>query len=59
MIRSLCILTALITFALGVWSGFRWQAYLYEDSCLDLGGGKNPGGYPICVIVKTAKPPEK
>ena len=33
-------------------AGMRAQAYLYEDLCLDLGGGKNPGSYPICVIEK-------
>ena len=31
------------------YAGMRTQAYLYEDLCLDLGGGKNPGNYPICV----------
>ena len=32
------------------YAGMRTQAYLYEDLCLDLGGGKNPGNYPICVL---------
>ena len=36
------------------YAGMRTQAYLYEDLCLDLGGGKNPGNYPICVIEKDA-----
>jgi len=34
------------------YAGMRMQAYLYEDLCLDLGGGKNPGSYSICVIEK-------
>ena len=34
------------------YAGMRTQAYFYEDLCLDLGGGKNPGSYPICVIEK-------
>ena len=34
------------------YAGMRTQAYLYEDLCLDLGGGKNPGNYPICVLDK-------
>jgi len=34
------------------YAGMRTQAYLYEDLCLDLGGGRNPGNYPICVIEK-------
>lgn len=36
------------------YAGMRTQAYLYEDFCLDLGGGKHPGNYPICVIEKDA-----
>ena len=28
------------------------QAFIYEDTCLDLGGGKNPGNYPICAVEK-------
>ncbi len=24
----------------------------YADICMDLGGGKNPGEYPICVVEK-------
>ena len=44
--KALLLIAALIgTF----YAGMRTQAYLYEDLCLDLGGGKNPGNYPICV----------
>lgn len=25
----------------------RWR---YDDLCLDMGGGRNPGNHPICVI---------
>ncbi|MDO5058541.1 MAG: hypothetical protein Q4D82_01200 [Neisseria sp.] len=32
------------------YAGMRVQAFLYEDWCLDMGGGKNPGDYPVCVI---------
>ncbi|OSI09618.1 MULTISPECIES: hypothetical protein [Neisseria] len=31
-------------------AGMHFQAYLYEDLCLDMGGGRNPGNAPICVI---------
>ena len=49
--KALLLIAALIgTF----YAGMRTQAYLYEDLCLDLGGGKNPGNYPICVIEKDA-----
>ena len=46
-VKALLLIAALIgTF----YAGMRTQAYLYEDLCLDLGGGKNPGNYPICVL---------
>ncbi|STZ77160.1 hypothetical protein [Bergeriella denitrificans] len=31
-------------------AGMAFEAYIYEEICLDSGGGKNPGGFPICVI---------
>lgn len=31
--------------------GMALQTYLYKDACLDMGGGQNPGGHPICVVV--------
>jgi len=34
------------------YAGMKVQAFIYEDICLDLGGGKNPGNYPICVVEK-------
>jgi hypothetical protein len=30
--------------------GMKWNQFQYEDTCLDMGGGKNPGNHPICVI---------
>lgn len=32
--------------------GILWKTFWYGDACMDLGGGMNPGGYPICVIEK-------
>ncbi|MGO1473536.1 MAG: hypothetical protein ACTHWC_01410 [Psychrobacter sp.] len=32
------------------WLGIKAHEFYYDDICLDLGGGKNPGVYPICVI---------
>ena len=47
--KVLLLIAALIgTF----YAGMRTQAYFYEDLCLDLGGGRNPGNYPICVLDK-------
>lgn len=45
--KALLLIAALIG---AFYTGMRTQAYLYEDLCLDLGGGRNPGNYPICVL---------
>ena len=45
--KALLLVAALIG---AFYAGMRTQAYLYEDLCLDLGGGKHPGNYPICVL---------
>lgn len=47
--KALLLIAALVG---AFYAGMRTQAYLYEDLCLDLGGGKNPGSYPICVLDK-------
>ena len=44
--KALLLIAALIG---AFYAGMRTQAYLYDDLCLDLGGGRNPGNYPICV----------
>ena len=49
--KALLLIAALIG---AFYAGMRTQAYLYEDLCLDLGGGKHPGNDPICVIEKDA-----
>ena len=41
----------------GFVAGMYFQQWRYEDSCRDLGGGRNPGSYPICVIEKAAERP--
>jgi periplasmic protein len=45
--KALLLIAALIG---AFYAGMRTQAYFYEDLCLDLGGGRNPGNYPICVL---------
>ena len=36
------------------YAGMKVQAFIYEDTCLDLGGGKNhldaDASFPICVL---------
>jgi hypothetical protein len=39
--------------------GMKWQEYQYSDICLDMGGGKNPGESPICILEKTITKPEE
>ncbi|WP_460274900.1 hypothetical protein [Celeribacter sp. ULVN23_4] len=43
---------AAVVFALGIVAGRGLERWIYEDACLDLGGGRNPTGYPVCVIEK-------
>lgn len=32
--------------------GMQYQKFIYNNICLDMGGGMNPGNYPICVVKK-------
>lgn len=36
--------------AMSFWAGSEFRKAQYDDVCLDLGGGRNPGQYPICVV---------
>ena len=49
LMKALLLIAALIG---AFYAGMRTQAYFHEDLCLDLGGGRNPGNYPICVLDK-------
>lgn len=44
------IIFAAAAFLLVFYAGMAFQNYLTEDRCLDLGGGRNPGNYPVCVL---------
>lgn len=46
-IKILMLLAAILA---AFFAGMRFQSYIYEDQCLDYGGGRNPGNHPICVI---------
>lgn len=39
------------------WVGMVWQDMIYTDQCLDMGGGRSPGGHAICVLTSAAAPP--
>ncbi|MGM8887269.1 MULTISPECIES: hypothetical protein [unclassified Psychrobacter] len=39
-----------VTVIIAFWLGIKAHEFYYHDICLDLGGGQNPGNYPICVI---------
>ncbi len=47
---AIIIIVAMVA---GFYMGIKWNQFQYDDLCLDMGGGKNPGNYPICVIEKT------
>jgi hypothetical protein len=46
------IFSIVTAFVLGIYLGFLIHEFYYTDLCLDSGGGKNPGNYPVCVIEK-------
>ena len=50
MKRNIFFLIA--AFMAGALVGASAYNFYYTDVCLDLGGGKNPGNYPVCVIEK-------
>jgi predicted Na+-dependent transporter len=50
--KILCGILIALSFVLGASVGKVLERTLYEDRCLDLGGGMQPGGHPICVIEK-------
>ncbi len=49
-LRFIYILGIVTTVGISFYLGTQWYTFRYDDICLDLGGGRNPGGYPICVI---------
>ncbi len=50
MNKPIRIAAILAAGALVFWAGMQFQQLRYDDICLDIGGGSNPGGYPICVV---------
>ncbi len=52
MTRNNMALIAAVTSAaaMSFWAGSEFRKAQYDDVCLDLGGGRNPGQYPICVV---------
>ncbi|OTG66236.1 hypothetical protein B9T25_10560 [Acinetobacter sp. ANC 4470] len=41
---------SIIVGVIAFWSGVKVQQARYDDLCLDLGGGRNPNNYLICVV---------
>lgn len=52
MTRNNMTIIAAVTLAaaMSFWAGSEFRKAQYDDVCLDLGGGRNPGQYPICVV---------
>ncbi len=46
---------AIFIAALSFYGGASYQTARYDDLCLDLGGGRNPGDHPVCVMDDGAK----
>lgn len=52
------VLLVLTSVAAGTfWAGMIWQDNIYTDQCLDMGGGRSPGGHAICVLASPDPPP--
>ena len=49
--KNMTVVAAITVIAVtSFWAGLQFQKAQYDDVCLDLGGGRNPGQYPICVV---------
>ena len=48
--------TALVAVGAAFWAGSGIQKATYLERCLDLGGGRDPGNHPICVIDSATAP---
>ena len=46
----LIVAAVIVIAAISFWAGLNFQKAQYNDVCLDLGGGQNPGQHPICVV---------
>jgi hypothetical protein len=42
-----------VSLVLAFFTGMKWNEFQYNDICLDMGGGKNPGNHPICTVDNT------
>ena len=45
-------ISILVSLGSGFWLGMKWQRFQYLDTCLDMGGGMNPGNNEICTVKK-------
>lgn len=50
MKKTILVLSIIILLGVSFVAGMTWKSFLYTDICLDLGGGMNPEGYPICLL---------
>ncbi len=41
---------------LSFWAGSAYRDFTYSDICLDLGGGREPGGHETCVVAPENAP---
>lgn len=53
MNKAILISCAIGLLLAGFLLGRMYEAWSYDDTCLDLGGGKSPGEYPICVVTES------
>lgn len=52
--KIILVISALVLFFSGFLVGSAWHDFYYTDICLDMGGGRNPGGHAICILPSEA-----
>ncbi|WP_169449971.1 hypothetical protein [Photobacterium halotolerans] len=50
MKKVMQVVAALVILLAVFWAGMHFERFRYDDVCVDMGGGRNPGNFPICVI---------
>lgn len=51
--KWLIIILFLLASMLSFFLGYQFKTFIYEDTCLDMGGGMYPDGHGFCVVAET------
>ena len=50
MSKGLMIVVFTILLGISFYTGVKFEQFMALDRCLDMGGGRHPGGYSVCVV---------